>query len=453
MSSPIPQTTPANYYPQAQYAAASTSAANPIMTTTPQYMPSTTGTQYIAHYATNVSTPNPATGTYGSYGTAAYSFPTTYNAAYAPGTPGLPAIPGTASLGNASNLAGGNPNTGTHKTSTGTLRPSSPVAPTVTAREASQAVQRLAASELKEAGFSGAQPEALYVLEQEVVGFVQSLYTLAHRYSNLSNRSGPIATDLLLATEDLDKEWAYDVSPEKLAKWQRKRERRKAAKDAKGKRNASTAEREKKSFSPAPSLVPHPTRTPTPELLPSDDEMDVDDMVSTAVPAVTSAVLPSHQMSQIPPTAHPTHLSLVPPSLTLQPGGPGTIAGVGTKVRPIPASTLRNLPGNLPGLPPKHTYLQTPVTTRRNLSQHTSSSSDPAKPKSQNQLQMEKKLRTAALVQESLKNLLLATEYTEDTEFDSGGVSGATARENAELLGHIVNWESTVGVGRKRWRV
>ena len=51
---------------------------------------------------------------------------------------------------------------------------------------------------------------------------------------------------------------------------------------------------------------------------------------------------------------------------------------------------------------------------------------------------LEKKLKTAALVQGSLRNLLVATE-------DSSG------QEDAELLGHIVNWEA-VASPRKRWR-
>ncbi|KAJ3998259.1 hypothetical protein F5050DRAFT_1745643 [Lentinula boryana] len=465
MSTPIPQISSAtsipNYYPQAYYPASAASPAitspaitSPAITSTTHYTPSATTTQYLAHYAGNASTPNPISNPYGSYSnTTAYSFPTTYTASYGLGAPGLPAVPGTANLGITPSSTGV---TGTHKTPSGTLRPSSPVSSSVTGREASQAIQRLAASELRNAGFSGAKPEALYVLEQEVVGFVQSLYTLAHQYSNLANRSGPIATDLLLATEELDREWAYEVGPETLAKWLRKRERRKAAKDAKGKGKSTTTEGEKKSYSSAPSLIPYPTRSPTPELLSSDDDMDMEDnVVPSAALIATSATVQSQQVSQIPPTAHPTHLSLAPPSLTLnQNGGAGMPPGTSTKLRSIPASTLRNLPGDLPGLPPKHTYLQTPVTTRRTTSQsHNTSSSDPAKPKSQNQLQMEKKLHTAALVQESLKNLLLATEYTEDPEIDSGGVSGATARENAELLGHIVNWESTIGVGRKRWRV
>jgi len=52
---------------------------------------------------------------------------------------------------------------------------------------------------------------------------------------------------------------------------------------------------------------------------------------------------------------------------------------------------------------------------------------------------LEKKLKTAGLVQESLKNLLLATE-------DNLG------HEDGELLGHIVNWEASTHP-RKRWKI
>ena len=51
---------------------------------------------------------------------------------------------------------------------------------------------------------------------------------------------------------------------------------------------------------------------------------------------------------------------------------------------------------------------------------------------------LEKKLENAALVQESLKNLLTATE-------DS-------TTEDAELLGATVNWEATTHP-RKRWKL
>ena len=60
-------------------------------------------------------------------------------------------------------------------------------------------------------------------------------------------------------------------------------------------------------------------------------------------------------------------------------------------------------------------------------------------PLSQRIKSLEKKLKTASLVQDSLKNLLLATE-------------DSTGQEDAELLGHIVNWEAGLHP-RKRWKV
>ncbi|KAF8897316.1 hypothetical protein BD779DRAFT_1490171 [Infundibulicybe gibba] len=113
-----------------------------------------------------------------------------------------------------------------------------------------------------------------------------------------------------------------------------------------------------------PTLIPPPSRSPSPELLSSDDE----------------------------------------------------------DVMPIIPITLRGLSSHLPALPPKHTYLRTPVSP----------------PKKAALPSLEKKLKTAGLVQESLKNLLLATEEN-------------TNQEDGELLGHIVNWEMSVHP-RKRWK-
>ncbi|KAF9449882.1 hypothetical protein P691DRAFT_614541, partial [Macrolepiota fuliginosa MF-IS2] len=90
---------------------------------------------------------------------------------------------------------------------------------------------------------------------------------------------------------------------------------------------------------------------------------------------------------------------------------------------PVIPTTLRGLPPYFPQLPPKHTYLQTPASP----------------PKKAALPSLEKKLKTAGLVQESLKNLLLATE-------------DSTGQEDAELLGHIVNWETGLHP-RKRWKV
>jgi len=90
---------------------------------------------------------------------------------------------------------------------------------------------------------------------------------------------------------------------------------------------------------------------------------------------------------------------------------------------PVVPNTLRTIPHFFPALPPKHTYLRTP----------------PSPPKKQALPSLEKKLKNAGLVQESLRNLLLATEDT-------------VGPDDGELLGAIVNWEAT-GHPRKRWKL
>ncbi|KAI9448259.1 hypothetical protein H4582DRAFT_2068782 [Lactarius indigo] len=79
---------------------------------------------------------------------------------------------------------------------------------------------------------------------------------------------------------------------------------------------------------------------------------------------------------------------------------------------PTIPSSLRSIPHFYPNLPPKHTYLRTPA---------------------------KKKLKNASLVQESLQNLLLATE-------------DVVGPDDGEILGAIVNWEATV-YPRKRWKL
>jgi len=89
----------------------------------------------------------------------------------------------------------------------------------------------------------------------------------------------------------------------------------------------------------------------------------------------------------------------------------------------IMPTTLRGLPHTTPALPPKHTYLRTPVSPLKKA----------ALPS------LEKKLKNAGLVQESLKNLMLATEDNHDDE-------------DGELLGAIVNGQ-VIGYQRKRWKL
>ncbi|KAI0003030.1 hypothetical protein BJV74DRAFT_713742, partial [Russula compacta] len=90
---------------------------------------------------------------------------------------------------------------------------------------------------------------------------------------------------------------------------------------------------------------------------------------------------------------------------------------------PTIPSTLRSIPHFYPSLPPKHTYLRTP----------------PSPPRKQALPSLEKKLKNASLVQESLQNLLLATE-------------DVVGPDDGEILGAIVNWETAVHP-RKRWKL
>jgi len=213
----------------------------------------------------------------------------------------------------------------------------------VTPQIASRAVQHLLASQLRRVGYDSAQPLALRRMELEVVAFVSRLYERAHEHANLANRSGPIATDLLLASAECG------LQTKDLHKL-----------------GAKSKKRKRGTMRPLEPFLPPPSRSPSPELLLSDDDDDA--------PAV------------------------------------------------IPL-TLRALPPCFPALPPKHTYLRTPASPPQKA----------ALPS------LEKKLKTAGLVQESLRNLLLATE-------DNFG------HEDGELLGHIVNWEAST-YPRKRWKV
>ncbi|KZP24603.1 hypothetical protein FIBSPDRAFT_735513 [Athelia psychrophila] len=229
--------------------------------------------------------------------------------------------------------------------------PPPPAPPSVTPQVAAQALQRVISSQLKDAGFYSAEPHALQKLELEVASLVEHLYERAHELANLSNRSGPIVTDILLASQD----WQMD--PKEL--------RRVGVKSMAKRRKGATPLTTSLYPTNAPTLIPPPPRSPSPDMLNSDDEDTL----------------------------------------------------------PIVPSTLRALPNYFPALPAKHTYLRTPISP----------------PKKAALPSLEKKLQTASLVQESLKNLLLATE-------DNLG------HEDGELLGHIVNWEASTHP-RKRWKV
>jgi len=232
-------------------------------------------------------------------------------------------------------------------------RPSSPAEPppppdysSINPEVATKAIERLVFAGLKQAGFDGSEPGALKRLEAEVVEYVKMLFERAHELANLANRSGPIATDLLLACIE------RDLDLEQL---------KKVAGGPRGKKRKSSDPHHIQAMT---LLLPEST-PPLPRMINVDDDE------------------------------------------------PGLV---------IPA-TLRSIPHYTPALPPKHTYLRTPVAPMKKAAVQS----------------LEKKLQNAALVQESLKSLMLATEDNPDDE-------------DAKLLGAIVNGQA-IGHQRKRWKI
>lgn len=126
-------------------------------------------------------------------------------------------------------------------------RPTSPAEPppppdysSINPEVAAKAIEKLVLAGLKHAGFDGSESGALNRLEAEVVERmypfillsrsrtvsliyctdVKGLFERAHELANLSNRSGPIVTDLLLACKErnADLEQLKKVSPSSRSK-------------------------------------------------------------------------------------------------------------------------------------------------------------------------------------------------------------------------------------------
>ncbi|KAJ6539114.1 hypothetical protein B0H19DRAFT_1314063 [Mycena capillaripes] len=150
--------------------------------------------------------------------------------------------------------------------------PPPPDLTSITPHVASKAIERLIMSELRDAGFSAAQPQTMERLERDVVAFIERLYERAHQYANLSNRSAAIATDLVLACEE------FKIAPESLRPIRAK----------------ITRKKKKKTVPPTPVLIPARSRSPSPTRLPSDDES-----VPPSIP-VTLRALPSN-FPKLPP--------------------------------------------------------------------------------------------------------------------------------------------------------
>lgn len=198
-----------------------------------------------------------------------------------------------------------------------------PDIPAVTSGIASAVMQRLLLSELLEVGFDSVSPLVLHRFENEVTAcsscgshilltiptktrpsaVLNDIFADAHDYANYANRANPVAVDLLRATHD------HGLEPKDLYRMGQLTKKRRQS-ESSPPPNTRFLNR-LSSYTDNPEmgttvLVPPPSRSTSPELLPSDDE--------------------------------------------------GT-----TPVVPV---TLRTLPQNfhLPALPPKHTYLRTPVS-------------------------------------------------------------------------------------------
>lgn len=130
---------------------------------------------------------------------------------------------------------------------------------------------------------------------------VQELFHTAHEYANLSNRAGTVASDLVLACDDLKlpPKAFYSIKKRVL---KRKQGMPRSFLHPRVSRHNSVAVEPMVNIQ-SPALLPPPSRSPSPDLLGSDDE-----------------------------------------------GGPPAIP-----------TTLRGISNYFPALPPKHTYLRTPV--------------------------------------------------------------------------------------------
>ncbi|QRV91335.1 transcription factor TFIID complex subunit 8 carboxy-term protein [Ceratobasidium sp. AG-Ba] len=77
-----------------------------------------------------------------------------------------------------------------------------PGAITISAPIASQCIQRLIQTQLRVAGFKGANRSAMDAIEKEVVSYLNDTYEFAVALANNSGRSRPSAQDMLQACED-----------------------------------------------------------------------------------------------------------------------------------------------------------------------------------------------------------------------------------------------------------
>ncbi|KAG9009578.1 hypothetical protein FRB90_008275 [Tulasnella sp. 427] len=106
--------------------------------------------------------------------------------------------------------------------------------------------------------------------------------------------------------------------------------------------------------------------------------------------------------------------------------------------------SLQSLPAHFPRLPPKHTYLRT----------------EPPPPKTTSLSSLQAKIDEAAVIQDSLRNLIQATEaparQQKKPEADEDTVQPTNQPIPPGLAGGFVNWEAASGLRKPvptRWKV
>ncbi|KAG8952424.1 hypothetical protein FRC04_004484 [Tulasnella sp. 424] len=105
--------------------------------------------------------------------------------------------------------------------------------------------------------------------------------------------------------------------------------------------------------------------------------------------------------------------------------------------------SLQSLPSHFPRLPPKHTYLRT----------------EPPPPKTTSLSSLQAKVDEAAVIQDSLRNLIQATEAparSKKPEADEDTVQPTNQPIPPGLAGGFVNWEAASGLRKPvptRWKV
>ncbi|KAG9050846.1 hypothetical protein FS837_001956 [Tulasnella sp. UAMH 9824] len=105
--------------------------------------------------------------------------------------------------------------------------------------------------------------------------------------------------------------------------------------------------------------------------------------------------------------------------------------------------SLQSLPSHFPRLPPKHTYLRT----------------EPPPPKTTSLSSLQAKIDEAAVIQDSLRNLIQATEAparSKKPEADEDTVQPTNQPIPPGLAGGFVNWEAASGLRKPvptRWKV